>query len=104
MKDHSNCKLIIVVAVTAFYFISCHTKKKADRIFFNGVVYTVDKDFHVANAFAVEKDRIIAAGTDADILNHFSSDQKTDLNGKAVYPGFLDAHCHFVCYGTTLFA
>jgi predicted amidohydrolase YtcJ len=82
-------------------FSSCKNSPQADAVFYNGQVYTVDSAFTVVTAFAVTDGKIIATGTDADIIQ-FEAKQKTDLQGKTVYPGFHDAHCHFYGYGTDL--
>ena len=42
------------------------------------------------------------AGTD-DILKKYSAKEMIDAKGQAVYPGFIDAHAHFVGYGQSLF-
>jgi predicted amidohydrolase YtcJ len=70
-------------------------------IYYNGVVYTVDSNFTVAEAFAVADGRIIAIGSKDEILK-YDAKEKIDLNGQFVYPGFADAHCHFYGYGIDL--
>jgi len=79
--------------------ISCHQKQKADLVLYNGVVYTVDGKFSVAQAFAVKGGKFIAVGTNDDIRNGFEAAKTIDAGGKPVYPGFFDAHCHFLSYG-----
>jgi predicted amidohydrolase YtcJ len=75
-------------------------KKRADLIVTNGTVYTVSGISPVVESFAVAGGKIIATGTSEEILRSFSSDSVTDLGGKPVFPGFIDAHCHF--YGLAL--
>ncbi|MDQ3073557.1 MAG: amidohydrolase family protein, partial [Bacteroidota bacterium] len=67
------------------------------------VVYTVDSSFSVARAFAVNDGTFVGVGSSEEILDKYASDQVIDLQGKAVYPGFIDAHCHFYGYGSTRF-
>lgn len=74
-----------------------------DLIVHHSVVYTVDSAFSTMEAFAVKDGKIVATGKSEDILNSFSADSMVDAKGKAVYPGFIDAHAHFVGYGRTLF-
>ncbi|MGM0613360.1 MAG: amidohydrolase, partial [Bacteroidota bacterium] len=81
---------------------SCQDKQKADYIFTDGKVYTVDDSMNVAEAFAVRNGRFLAVGSDAEITASYNADSVIDLNGKAVYPGFIDPHCHFWGYGTVL--
>jgi predicted amidohydrolase YtcJ len=75
---------------------------EVDSIFINAKVYTVDSAFTVTEAFAVNERKILATGTTKDILKKFSSSEINDLTGKTVYPGFIDAHCHFYGYGAGL--
>ncbi len=61
----------------------------------NGKIITVDKDFTIAEAVAIEKDKIIAVGSDAEIRKlAVSSTNTIDLQGKVVIPGLIDAHLH----------
>jgi len=82
----------------------CHTRQSGDLIVYNGVVYTVDNTFSKAEAFAVKDGKILAVGTDKDILNGYTATQTVDAGGRAIYPGFIDAHAHFVGYGRSLYA
>lgn len=68
----------------------------------NARVYTVNDDFHVAEAFAVKDGKFLAVGTTADLLEKYESVETIDADGKAVYPGLIDAHAHFFGLGTTL--
>jgi predicted amidohydrolase YtcJ len=76
--------------------------KKADLIVHHAKVYTVDKDFSVAECFAIKDGKFIAVGTNDEILSYYSASQVIDAMGKPVYPGFIDAHCHFYSYGLNL--
>ncbi|MFM8432204.1 MAG: amidohydrolase [Bacteroidota bacterium] len=82
-------------------FYSC-SNQRADLILHNGVIYTIDGNFTVAAAMAVRKGRIIETGTSEQILSRFESDSMIDLGGKAVFPGFIDAHSHFFGYASDL--
>ncbi|EMR04489.1 amidohydrolase [Cesiribacter andamanensis] len=73
-----------------------------DYILTNGRIYTVDSSFTVHQAMAVREGRIVATGSSDDIQKRFTSDSLVNLQGKAVYPGFIDAHCHFYRYGLGL--
>ncbi len=84
-------------------FCSCGSKPHADLLLMNGKVYTVDSTFSTAEAFAVKNGKIIAVGTDDDIKSQFTADSIIDAQGRAVYPGFIDAHAHFVGYGRGLY-
>lgn len=99
-------RLRIYAAVLAFSSLvlsSCKQKQQADLIVHNAVVYTVDSAFTVAEAFAVMDGLIIDVGKSADILGKYDSKEIENADGQPVYPGFVDAHAHFVGYGRSLF-
>ncbi len=66
-------------------------------------VYTVDSAFTVAEAIVIRNGKIVAVGKNDDILSNYTADSNIDAQGKAVYPGFIDAHAHFLGYGRGLF-
>jgi predicted amidohydrolase YtcJ len=82
---------------------SCRSKQPADVLFLHGKIYTVDSAFSKVEALAIKDGKILAAGSDADIQGRYSADSMVDLGGKVVYPGFIDAHGHFVGYSNALF-
>lgn len=84
--------------------VSCASNKRisADQIIHNAKIYTVNKNFDIAEAMAIRNGKIMATGTDAEILAKYSAGSTFNVNGKAVYPGFIDAHAHFFGYGSAL--
>lgn len=87
-----------VISVFSLSFGCSSPKEKADIIVHNAVVYTVDSTFSTAESFAVKDGKIIAVGKGEEILSKYEG-EKLDADGKAVFPGFIDAHCHFYGYG-----
>jgi predicted amidohydrolase YtcJ len=84
-------------------FSSCRFQsEEADLIIHNATIYTVDENFSIAEAMAVKEGRIIAVGPEREILNKYSTKEKIDAMKRPVYPGFIDAHCHFLGYGESL--
>jgi predicted amidohydrolase YtcJ len=72
----------------------------ADRIFFNGPIITVDAKSHVAEALAIDDGRIVAVGDKESVLRRAGPKTVlTDLAGRAVIPGFIDAHSHLLSTG-----
>lgn len=96
-------RTMFATAAIALFLISCGGPKKVDTIVVNGVIYTVDSSFSTAQAMAIKDGLIVATGTDAEILAAYTASEKIDAKGQAVYPGFIDAHAHFVGYGKSLF-
>ncbi len=81
---------------------SCQNKHFVDSLFYNGRIYTVDKDSTVAEAMLVHDGMIVAVGDEEILLRAYDVKERTDLKGKTVFPGFIDAHCHFYGYGMNL--
>lgn len=76
------------------------TNSTADSIYIHGNVYTGVRDsssqqFQRAQAIAVRAGKILAVGTDSDMLKLKGPETKVvDLGGHFVMPGFNDAHLH----------
>ena len=74
--------------------------QSADLVLHNGKIITVDSADRIAEAVAVRGQRIIAVGTDAEVLKLAGgSTRRVDLKGRAVTPGLIDAHIHFAPSG-----
>ena len=70
-------------------------QQAADTILHNGKVLTVDANFSVAEAVAVRDSRILAVGTNNEILQLAGPDTlKIDLKGRTVTPGLIHTHVH----------
>src|SRR5437588_5623619 len=74
----------------------------ADLLVKNAVVYTVNTNFSTADAFVVNSGKIVAVGRDDSLEKIYKARAVVDAGGKAVYPGFIDAHSHFYEYGLGL--
>ena len=93
-------KILLIVCV--FSLFSCSQKKKADLLVYNATIYTVDSSFSTAEAMAIADGKILATGKMADLEKEYEANEKLDAGGKFIYPGFIDAHAHFVGYGLSL--
>ncbi|WP_297823649.1 amidohydrolase [Segetibacter sp.] len=96
-------RLLIVAIIFSLSNLSCKSPNTVDTIVLNGVVYTVSEKFETVQAFAIKDGKIIATGTDAAITSNYTAKEIIDAKGQAVYPGFIDAHAHFLGYGQSLF-
>jgi predicted amidohydrolase YtcJ len=94
----SLCTLWLMAVLSS---CSSHDKEKADLIIHNAVIYTVDSAFSTTESFAIKDGKIIAVGSNDSILRKYDG-ELLDAQGNAVYPGFIDAHCHFYGYGKGL--
>jgi predicted amidohydrolase YtcJ len=80
--------LLLLGGATLFLLLS--RPGDASMILLNGVIYTLDERKPVASAVAIRGDRIVAVGSDGEIRSSFRSGETIDLEGKPVYPGFID--------------
>jgi len=71
--------------------------EQATLIFTHGVVAAMTAPVDVYEAIALAGDRILAVGTDEEILLLAGSNTTiVDLAGRTVLPGFIDAHAHLL--------
>lgn len=89
-----------LVILCAFALSSCDlARENVEMIVLNANIYTVDKNFSKAEAFAVRAGRFVAVGNKSQILKTYNSDNIVDAEGKTIVPGIIDAHCHFYGLG-----
>ncbi len=79
-------------------FASCKFRQRVSFIVHHAKIYTVDERFSVAEAMAIRDGKILETGTNDVILKKYESDDELNAGGKTIYPGFIDAHAHFVGY------
>src|SRR5580658_2476600 len=73
-----------------------------DLILTNGKIITVDERFSIAQAIAIQGDRVVAVGTDQEIGKLAgTATRRLDLHGRAVTPGLIDNHMHLLRAATT---
>lgn len=73
------------------------TFHKADLVLQNANVWTVDSRLPRAEAVAINGNKIVAVGKNAEMAPLMRSGTKTyDLGGRLLLPGFNDSHTHLV--------
>lgn len=82
--------------------VSCQLSEDkiiADKVFTNGVIYTVAES-ETVQAVAVKDGMIVYAGAEAG-LNEFIGEETVtiDLEGKMMTPGFIESHGHLMGLG-----
>ena len=81
-------------AVAAFTLFPLE-ELRAELVLHNGNIVTMNAREPRAQAIAIARGRIVAVGSDADVLHLVGTGtKKIDLSGKTVLPGFIDAHSH----------
>ena len=92
-------KKVFSFLVLATVLLSCNNFT-ADLIIHNAKVYTVNENFDVFSAVVVKDGKILDVGGE-ELVNKYSAVAVLDLKGLPVYPGLIDAHCHFYQLGMT---
>lgn len=93
-------KLIPVLGLLIF-LNSCNSEEKesADLFVYNAKVYTVNPEFEIAEAFVVKDGKFLETGSTEALKDKYKAKENLDVGGKAVFPGFIDAHAHFFGLG-----
>lgn len=81
---------------------SCQSRLKVNLIIHHAKIYTVDSAFSIAQAMAIRDGKIVATGTNDEILKKYEAGETIDASGKTIFPGFIDAHCHFTGFATDM--
>ena len=88
--------LCVAVVVTIHATVSLAAPAPAERIIRGGPIVTVHAAQPTAEAVAIAGGRIVAVGSEADVMQHKGdATEVIDLAGKTLAPGFVDGHSHF---------
>lgn len=85
----------------SLFIISCQ-KENVDTIVINANTYTVNDSFAKAEAFAIKDGKFVAVGATKEIQDKYNSNNIIDAKQQTIVPGLIDAHCHFLRFGTGL--
>jgi predicted amidohydrolase YtcJ len=96
------CLLPIVYCLLFIAFSSCKFRQKISLLVHHAKIYTVNEKFTTTEAMAIRDGKIIALGTNDEIMKAYEGEEELNAQGKTIYPGFIDAHAHFVNYGFSL--
>ena len=98
----------VLLLVTAFNFVGAVSplgaqSSSGEQILFDGKVFTGDPQNPYAEAVAIRGDKIVAAGSFAEVEKSVSAKaERIDLEGRSLFPGFIDSHSHSIDGGLSL--
>ncbi len=92
----------LILLLLAFILLSCQNKIEADLLIQNATIYSVDDEFGKYQAMAIKDGKVFALGKSNELQERYIAKKKIDLDGKFVYPGFIDAHAHLYGLGQNL--
>jgi predicted amidohydrolase YtcJ len=87
---------------TSISLLSCTQPISVDLIVHNAHIYTVDSSFSTAEAMVINEGKLLEVGSNVEIKRKYKGAKELDVKGNFVYPGLIDAHCHFVGYANGL--
>jgi predicted amidohydrolase YtcJ len=94
--------------VTAFFLLAAGSllwaqENLGERIFFHAKIFTGDPQNPYAEAVAIRGNKIIAVGNLPAVVKAASAKaERVDLEGKSLFPGFIDSHSHSIDGGLGL--
>jgi predicted amidohydrolase YtcJ len=97
-----------LLLLTAFFFVVPGSSlwaqaSSGERIFFHAKVFTGDPQNPYAEAVAIRGDKILAVGNLPEVVKLASAKaERIDLEGKSLFPGFIDSHSHSIDGGLAL--
>ncbi len=71
-------------------------------VIFNANILTQNPAQPIATAIAIDNDRVLAVGSDAEIKDSFSTRNILNLHGQSIIPGLTDAHMHLESYALSM--
>ncbi|MFZ2009187.1 MAG: amidohydrolase family protein, partial [Candidatus Sulfotelmatobacter sp.] len=103
----TSLRLVVALWVTACVLLAGSSiwaqENSGDRVFFNAKVFTGDPQNPYAEAVAIRGEKIIAVGNLVEVLKSVSAKaERIDLEGKSLFPGFIDSHSHSIDGGLSL--
>ena len=84
-----------IIAMTLFLSNSFEQTPHADKIYYNGNIWTGNANHPGAEFIAIKGETILSVGPDYKTFLGPKT-ELVDLNGQFVVPGFVDSHTHFI--------
>jgi predicted amidohydrolase YtcJ len=97
-----------LLLLTAFFVVVSGSslwaqESSGERIFFHAKVFTGDPQNPYAEAVAIRGEKILAVGSLPEVVKLASAKaERIDLEGKSLFPGFIDSHSHSIDGGLAL--
>ncbi len=88
---------LFIVLGLFFILLSCKQDQGVDLIVYNARVVTINDHMDTVEAIAIKDGKFVAMGT-TDEIRKSRAKQSIDAQGQFIYPGLIDAHCHFTGY------
>jgi predicted amidohydrolase YtcJ len=94
--------MLRALALLAVLAVSAHAQPTPVTVLHNARIYTVNPDQPTAEALAFAEGRLLALGTEDEVLEAYPDARRLDARGRTVVPGLIDAHAHLMNLGLSL--
>lgn len=99
----SLCTFLILLGSCRSSQVPADAAETADTIIHNATIWTGNPENPTAQAMAISGNTILAVGNEEDIHSYRGDGTEViNLDGKFVYPGFIDTHVHLMDAGMSL--
>ena len=70
-------------------------------LWYGGTIYTMRKEYEEIESVFTKNGKIVDVGPVKDLRDKYKDeiDKEQDLDGKTMFPGFVDSHLHIVGHG-----
>jgi predicted amidohydrolase YtcJ len=93
----------MAVAICLATSASANGDRVAERVFYNGKIFTAEPAHPYAEAAAIRGDKIVAVGNSSEVQKAVGKDaRRVDLHGGVLLPGLIDSHVHAIWGGVPL--
>lgn len=93
-------RFLFTIPLLAALFSCGQSGKHADMVISGGKIYTMDERQPVVEAVAVKDDKVLFAGSEAEVRGYADGKTETiDLRGQTMTPGFIEGHAHLMEVG-----
>ncbi|MGB8113779.1 MAG: hypothetical protein WCF22_08395, partial [Candidatus Sulfotelmatobacter sp.] len=91
----SAAALVWLLSACGAVIANAQDSGSQEKIFFNAKVFTGNQDDPYAEAVAIRGEQIVAVGNLPEVGKSVSAGaERVDLQGKSLFPGFIDSHSH----------
>ena len=96
-------RFFLIFLIVFFSQFTLSAQNQSNRAIYTAEkIYLADTGFTTATAMVVENSIILYAGDVRTADSLYPNTPKMEFPGKFIYPGFIDAHCHFLAYSKGL--
>ena len=92
-------QLISFFSLSLLSILGLNAQNQTDTLVYRAEkIYTADTGFSVATSMVVSNGVILYIGSDKTADSLYPKARTINYGNNIIYPGFIDAHCHFLAY------